>query len=189
MIINNGSEKSQYTQDDCKRDTLEHITHVQNFVNYSAEKLIQRGLVHDQSKLQSPELEIFTEYTPKLKTSTYGSDEYKEFLKGMKVGLDHHYANNSHHPEHYRKYVCNTCFSVYVDEVGACEECLSTSFTSELDISQMDLFDLIEMICDWKAAVMRHDNGDINRSLEINRDRFGMTPQLYNIIKKTIERF
>ena len=55
----------------------------------------------DNSKLESPEKELFDEYTPKLKDCTYGSDEYKEFLKGLKVALDHHYANNSHHPEHY----------------------------------------------------------------------------------------
>jgi hypothetical protein len=40
---------------------------------------LRRAEEHDQSKLESPEVEMFTEYTPKLATSTYGSEEYEGF--------------------------------------------------------------------------------------------------------------
>jgi hypothetical protein len=56
---------------------------------------------HDLSKTQDPELAVFNEYTPKLKDSTYGSDEYKGYLAAMGEGLRHHYAANRHHPEHF----------------------------------------------------------------------------------------
>ena len=83
-------------------DTFRHIERVRNLLNVCAIELIQRGEQHDQSKLASPEVEYFTEYTPKLATCTYGSDEYKGFLAAIKPALDHHYANNRHHPEFQR---------------------------------------------------------------------------------------
>jgi hypothetical protein len=86
-------------------------------------ELSKRAVNHDKSKLESPEKEIFEEYTPKLKGTTYGSEEYKEFLKEMKPALDHHYANNRHHPEHFKN-----------------------------GVNDMNLFDLLEMAADWLAA-------------------------------------
>ena len=44
------------------------------------------------------EKELFDKWTPILKTLEYGSEEYKDSLKNLKVALDHHYENNSHHP-------------------------------------------------------------------------------------------
>jgi hypothetical protein len=102
----------------------------------------------------------FDEFTPKLKTSTYGSDEYKAFLADMGDGLKHHYEANRHHPEH---------FSNGADD--------------------MTLADLIEMLADWKAATERHDDGDLAKSLEIQRERFGLSDQLAAILRNTAEHF
>lgn len=138
--------------------TQAHIDNVRKFVQKIIDGLFDRGATHDQSKMQQPELAIFTEYTPKLATSTYGSDEYKGFLKEMKIALDHHYANNRHHPEHF-----------------------------ENGIDGMNLIDLIEMFCDWKAATLRHNNGDLRRSIEINSDRFKLSDQLKSILMNTVK--
>jgi hypothetical protein len=137
-------------------DTKLHISRVQVLLSEMIKALKFRARNHDKSKLESPEKEVFDEYTPKLKASTYGSDEYKEFLKGMDVALKHHYENNRHHPEHF-----------------------------ENSIRDMTLIDLIEMLCDWKAATERHGNGDIVKSLEINRCRFGISNQLTQILENT----
>ena len=144
---------------DSKADTLLHIKRVNQLFTESASELIRRANVHDNSKLESPEKELFDEYTPKLKDCTYGSDEYKEFLKGLKVALDHHYENNSHHPEHY-----------------------------ENGVNGFDLFDLIEMFFDWKAATERHVDGNIMKSIEINKGRFELSEQLCKIMKNTAVR-
>ena len=57
-------------------------------------------LINPYSKLVQPEeLDIFVEYTPKLKASEYNSPEYHQNLAEMKVALDHHYAHNLHHPQ------------------------------------------------------------------------------------------
>lgn len=159
-IWNRIENKNEYTQEQCKKDTMEHIGQVREFLMLVVGHLTERALAHDQSKLESPELEIFTEYTPKLKNSTYGSDEYKGFLVGMGEALKHHYEANSHHPEHY--------------EVG---------------IRGMNLLDVIEMFCDWKAATMRHADGDIYKSIEHNKNRFNMSDDLAQIFKNTAIMF
>jgi len=134
---------------------MRHIETVRNILGVVVKNLINRGSFHDQSKLQSPEVEVFEEFTPKLRDLTYGSDEYKQALAAMKPALDHHYAHNTHHPEHFE------------------------------DVSKMNLLDIIEMLCDWKAATLRHDDGDIFKSIEINQKRFGFDDQMTSILKNT----
>lgn len=85
-----------------KKETLEHIAKVQDNLEIFRAALYQRAVLHDYSKLQSPELEGFAANTEKLSKVNYGTEEYKELLKELKPTLDHHYANNSHHPEHTR---------------------------------------------------------------------------------------
>ena len=51
----------------------------------------------------------------------------------------------------------------------------------------MNLFDLIEMLVDWKAASERHNNGNIRKSIEINGNRFNMSPQLIRIFENTVK--
>jgi hypothetical protein len=144
------------THYDSTMDTTAHIARVAELLHECRANLEKRLYLHDLSKLQSPEKEIFDEFTPKLKGSTYGSDEYKEFLKGMKPALDHHYANNPHHPEHYQN-----------------------------GIDGMSLFDAIEMLMDWKAAGERHANGSISKSLNVNKSRFNISPQLMSLLLNT----
>ena len=55
-------------------------------------------------------------------------------------------------------------------------------------VNGMDLLDVVEMLCDWKAAGMRHADGDILKSLKINRERFNIEPQLYEILVNTVKR-
>lgn len=143
---------------DSTSDTLFHIKRVSQLLTLAAIELIHRSHVHDNSKLRSPEKEIFDEFTPKLKGSTYGSDEYKGFLAGMKVALDHHYANNSHHPEYYHA-----------------------------GVNGMNLFDLMEMFLDWQAATERHEDGDIMKSIRINQERFELSDQLAAIFRNTAQ--
>lgn len=119
--------------------------------------LAKKAESHDLSKMESPEIEIFAEYTPKLKTCTYGSDEYNGYLKEMGVALQHHYENNRHHPEHFKN-----------------------------GIRGMNLMDLTEMLCDWMAATLRHDDGDILKSIEYNQGRFNYSDELKQIFLNTV---
>lgn len=150
------SDKLTVEQKACNNDTFRHIERVRNLLNEFITELLERGRLHDQSKLESPEVEAFTEFTPKLASCTYGSPEYEEYRKAMGYALDHHYANNRHHPEHHKE-----------------------------GINDMTLLDILEMLADWKAASERHNNGNILKSIEKNADRFGISPQLVRILENT----
>lgn len=141
---------------DSKSDTLKHIKRVSKLLTESACELIRRANCHDDSKLSQPEKKYFDKYTPKLAGSTYGSEEYKKYLEELKIALDHHYSNNSHHPEHYKN-----------------------------GVDGMNIFDIIEMFFDWKAAGERHNNGNIYKSIEVNKVRFNLSEQLESILINT----
>lgn len=146
------------TDYDSRPETYEHIGVVRSYLSAVVKDLLDRAQGHDASKLVDPERETFDEYTPKLKHSTFGSDEYKSFLVGMGEGLQHHYAHNRHHPEHHAE-----------------------------GIDGMSLLDLVEMICDWLAATQRHADGDIRRSIDINQERFGYDDQVKRILHNTVD--
>jgi hypothetical protein len=158
---------SEINKDQTKQ-TKEHIDQVRNIIQQVIEQLELRKLNHDKSKLESPEKEIFDIYTPLLKNTTYGSPEYKQYLKEMKPALDHHYKNNRHHPEHFQHDYINEPYWK--------------------PISEMNLVDIIEMLCDWKAATMRHEDGDINKSLEINQKRFNYSDDIKKIFQNTVDQ-
>lgn len=139
-------------------ETWDHINLVMRLLANAQIELMRRQFTHDRSKLYPPEVSTFTEFTPRLATSTYGSDEYKQFLKEMKPALDHHYQHNRHHPEHFKN-----------------------------GVEDMNLFDLLEMIIDWLAATKRHNDGNIYRSIEINKERFGLSDQLCKILQNTVD--
>ena len=149
-------------------ETRKHQQEVAKILMLFAQMLLERAMVHDASKLESPEREIFIEFTPKLKGCTYGSEEYKTFLAQMKPALDHHYANNKHHPE-------------YNDING-----FTFQTGNNCAINAMDLVDIVEMLCDWLAATKRHADGDIGKSININEKRFGINEQLSQLFRNTV---
>src|ERR1051325_10482674 len=125
--------------------TFRHIETVRNYLGAVIRELITRQEKHDQSKLESPEVEAFDVITDRLRGITYGSDKYFEVMRTQKPAIDHHYKVNRHHPE----------------------------FFGDKGCRGMTLIDLIEMLCDWKAAGLRHNDGDLFRSIKINQERFG----------------
>ena len=141
---------------DSTLETLLHSRRVDTLLLQLIVKMQLRVTKHDLSKMKDPEKDTFDESTHKLKNTTYGSDEYKDCLAEMKPALDHHYANNRHHPEH---------------------------FTN--GVNGMTLIDLAEMLSDWKAASERHNDGDLARSLEIQKERFNIPDQLIDVLTNT----
>lgn len=140
-----------------KQEIINHQNDVKNNITLVMNLLALRAEQHDNSKLKSPEIEIFEEFTPKLKSMSYGSPNYNKCLKLMKPALDHHYKTNKHHPEYHKN-----------------------------GIDDMTLIDLIEMIADWIAATKKYDDGNIKKSLEINKERFNISPQLLSILENTV---
>lgn len=83
-------------------ETVKHIHSVRKNIYKFIEELDDRARNHDQSKLESPEQEIFGEHYESLGKTEYGTPEYTELLTKVQPALDHHYANNRHHPEFFK---------------------------------------------------------------------------------------
>lgn len=145
---------------DSKADTFEHIWRVGTYIRQIVADLLIRASVHDASKLKDPEKPLFDEMTPLLKTLVYGTPEYQGSLLRLGPALTHHYAHNRHHPEHF-----------------------------EDGVDGMTLVDLVEMYCDWVAATRRTKGGSMKDSIEKNKARFKLSPQLVNIFENTVEFF
>ena len=141
-------------------DTKAHIERVQILLGEASDNLAKRAQCHDASKLVEPEKSAFDRLKAlQLSGMDYGSEEYRACLRKEKPAIEHHYAHNSHHPEFY-----------------------------PYGLDGMSLFDVMEMLLDWKAATERMKNGgDIRRSLEINRERFKISPQMESVLANTIK--
>jgi hypothetical protein len=160
---------------DSRVDTYEHIDKVRKYLTIVLDNIAHRALVHDWSKLEPPEREMFDEFTPKLRDLEYGSPEYKAATKAMGPALEHHYEHNPHHPEYY----------------------------GERGIRGMSLLDLVEMLVDWQAASERvksvrppmpaapgrpeapQYDSNIERSILLNKERWGYSDELAEILINT----
>lgn len=189
--------------------TTKHIDLVSRFLTGATIELMRRAATHDQSKLVSPEIEKFAEVvqTHPLKKLTYGSTEYEAGRKGtLSEALEHHYSHNRHHPEFFKEKcrsedeginngiatIAYLMRSPDLDEktIANCQKLIDHLKRQQLEhtssINEMNLFDLLEMLIDWIASAQRHADGDIAKSLTLNRDRFGMGDQLVQIFENTV---
>lgn len=149
---------------DSTEDTLTHITFVRAYLMQAQNNLMVRSLNHDQSSLVEPEKSFYDKYRPLLSSLKYNSPEYLQALDELRPAIQHHYERNSHHPEHFE--------------------------TS--GISGMSLFDVLEMVIDWKAAIDRKGTGTselILDNFEATCQRFNISPQLASIIRNTANEF
>jgi len=146
------------TLDECRIITQAHIEKVRKYIRFFTDKLTTRGEMHDASKMVSPEIELFAEHTENLSKIEYGSEEYKRELEELKPALDHHYSHNRHHPQYHKD-----------------------------GVSGMNLLDIMEMLCDWKASSERQKNGNLLKSIEINAERFNIDKQLMQILINTAQ--
>lgn len=107
------------------RTVMRHCSNLRQALGKVISNLQDRSARHDYSKLEDDEFDAVIHYQ-KLDGLEYGSDEYKakmEEIRGFTgEGWKLHCKRNSHHPEHHEP------------------------------IDTMGLLDIIEMVCDWKAA-------------------------------------
>lgn len=137
-------------------DTLDHITKVRQRLEAIVGALRNRALVHDQSKLEEPELSGYAVLADALQGLSYGTPEYRAAFAPFKAIIQHHYKANDHHPEHFAN-----------------------------GVNDMNLLQLVEMLCDWKAASLRNSKS-LNETIDKTIERFGISEQLAAIIKNTI---
>lgn len=137
-------------------DLFRHQSIVRGLMNEISEKIRDRGAIHDDSKTKPGEVELYAQYAPMLWRAEYESPEYKEIARKMMPAIRHHFRMNRHHPEHHGDGVDGMC-----------------------------LLDLIEMLCDWKAASMRGDRGSFADGMDTNKEKYGIDDQLWSILENT----
>lgn len=145
------------------QSTLAYLSYCEDstpchWIAYCIQNLFKRAAIHDNSKFSPEEFDAYEEVFPDLQKYAYGTEEFKATLRKIKPAIQHHYQFNDHHPE----------------------------FFLTSGINDMNLIQLIEMICDWIAASER-SQADISKGLEINKQRFGIDDQLSAIIKATVK--
>lgn len=134
-----------------------HIRRVGKYLSIASNNLLRRRKHHDESSLQEPEKSLYDKWRPTLSALVYNSPDYMDALAQMGPALQHHYASNRHHPEHY-----------------------------ENGIDGMSLFDLLEMLIDWQAAIDRNGTGEsVLGNFEATCERFSISPQLASILVNT----
>lgn len=147
-------------------DTLAHIKKVSDNLTVCAKRLLNMAMAHDASKLKSDvEAESYVHPVWELNHNDveYGSEKYKEITKGMGVGWEHHWKHNDHHIEWF------------------------TQHNEDDPVSEIDLFTIFEMLCDWKAAATRKGN-DPALAIESMQKDYHLDPQLVKIMKNTLRR-
>ena len=140
-------------------DTRKHQQLVAEKMIACAKHIMDRGMVHDASKLTEEERRYYEEPVWLLNHEDveYGSAEYKELTALMGKGWTHDTLVNDHHPEFYAS------------------------------IQDMTLFSLLEMLCDWIAASKRKDNS-ASKAMEYMVADHLVDPQLEAILLNTLKQ-
>lgn len=150
----------EITAAEARAEIESHIRRVRGVLNRVRALIHARARDHDSSKLEEPEFSIFAS-TPRIKPDSieYGSAEYLARLRQMAPAIEHHYAVNRHHPEHF----------------------------GELSVRGMNLVDVIEMLADWLVQDEDYGTTDAATWLDANQVRFGFGDELKAILMNTIE--
>lgn len=136
--------------------SIAHIGMVRFYLTQAIANLQHRLLHHDDSKLVEPERSAYEGLDEAIAGIEFGTEEYRRAIRQhLGPALQHHYAHNSHYPDHY-----------------------------ENGVNGMTLFDLIEMLCDLRAACDEKDKPAID--LDANRRMHQMSDEVYGILQNTI---
>lgn len=131
-----------------------HVRLVQKNLGKIVRQLESRAVGHDLSKLADDEFKGFVTLNNIARNHEYGSPEYKQSLEANKGVIDLHFQRNSHHPEYYQN-----------------------------GVSGMSLVDIIEMVCDWKAASETYGQTSFKDSVDISIKRFNLTPEQTYLVR------
>lgn len=134
---------------------LRHRIAVQRNLRRISQQIEARIIEHDSSKFQEDEFEGFVEINVVARVHPYGSEEYKNSISHNKA-VELHWSRNRHHPEYNR-------------DIGK-------------GVEAMTLVDMIELVCDWKAASETYGQTSFQESLAIQSKRFNLTPEQEYVI-------
>lgn len=123
-----------------------------------ADALRARAALHDISKYSLDEFQAVVQIKKVAREFPYGSAEYNQAISDNSVGLSKHFERNSHHPE----------------------------FHSD-GVQGMQLIDLIEMVCDWKAANTLRDDVQWSNVTAMHIERFKLSKDYVWLIDMIVD--
>ena len=135
---------------------LKHKKSVRKKLMFIASEITKRAVSHDDSKLQTPELEWLIQMDKEPKYQ-YGTPEYFDKMRRWEKFFKHHYKNNRHHPDHFSN-----------------------------GVSDMTIVDLCEYVSDIISYYDElHPEGAI-KTIAAQAERFKLDDQLVQILKNTL---
>ena len=144
------------TKEEYRDRVLSHKLSVKIGVQRIIDNLYHRGESHDDDKLDGDILDSFYNVSNRFENVKFGSVEYEQNLEFLKPVLDKHYETNDHHPQHNKD-----------------------------GISGMNFMSMLEMLVDWKSASSAYGDNTFEESMQINKKRFGIDEQLYEVMRNT----
>ena len=136
-----------------------HISRVQGWINKFSSILLSRGINHDKSKLEEPELSMWKEMDQEPRYA-YGTPEYQEKINKYKKVFDLHYRHNRHHPEHWSGFYY-----------------------------EMDLIDVIEMLCDWLGYKEDITLEEAEKLIRQQCDRYHFSDTMQSLLYNTLKNY
>ena len=137
-------------------DYIQHTQWLMEGMSYVITNLLTRLLTHDRSKIGPDELDLYAKIVPGFKGLVYGTKEHEEHGKKLGPAWQAHCLDNRHHVEHF-----------------------------ENGLHDMHLLDLIEMVCDWRAASLRSGKFDYETSVKQFANKNNVSHDLVTIIHNT----
>jgi hypothetical protein len=123
-----------------QKDTIAHVAKVQFNLSAVIANLAERSTVHNRSKFEEPELLSGYESLQKsLQGVRYGTPDYRAALGAHEGVIMHHYAANTHHPEHWPNGIAMTCHCL------TSSRCLQTGRQQENDTQRRRFWTFAQM--------------------------------------------
>lgn len=136
-----------------------HRYYVNFFLSKFVQEIMIRATLHDVSKYSDGEFPGFKGATYYVR-GPWGKEEIPDAVKEkLKESIDLHHTNNDHHPEY---------------------------FPSGME--DMDLIQLLELSVDWKSAMIRHGNYDIEENVRVGQQKFGYPDFFAKILCNTLKK-
>lgn len=136
-----------------------HKRNVRKRMLFIADEIIKRADMHDDSKLDYPELGWLVAMD-KEGRAPYGSEAYFEKMKRWDCFFKHHYRENTHHPDHYD------------DKTYG-----------------MNIIDIVEMMCDVISYFDELESTKAFEIIDEQAERFGLSEELASILKATLTTY
>lgn len=135
---------------------LRHKYYVFKYLSRFVFILAWRCIIHDWTKFLPPEASGYAN-SPSQKDLSFGSKEYNDVKLLLKPVIDHHYSKSHHHPEHFLN-----------------------------GIAGMNMYDFVEMYCDWCAASHNNKGGSPKFSIEFCSQKYNLSDQMKFVMENTL---